>query len=161
VNKLLNKYYAVFLTELSYCHCRRGVEEKRLVNQIVSDCKRKRKGKNRQEIIELGLDIFDKQNVKAQSVLDELLSLNYVVRKNINNIPKIFITEDGRIFLERYLTRDYSEEYQKYAQALNALLKEHDKPPMRSLYSMIDFHTGISVSEATKHLLEWDEIDQD
>ncbi|MCJ8223670.1 hypothetical protein [Bacillus paralicheniformis] len=161
----MDKPLAHLLGRLSFR--RTPIEEEQLMKEVLRDCKIERKklrrdlaqGKDhyKNAIKEKGINIFEKQGIRVSELLNGAIGMNLVeVHISDYGERKVLISREGRDFLTRIYTNDFSDEYLQFENEVNRKMKDAGELELRESQLASLFWYGWNVKDACAHYLEKD-----
>lgn len=141
------------LQRMSYYHS--PVSEKRVIEEVLRDCKRERVGLTKEEIAERGYNIFENRNVRVRDLLEEGISKSYVIPTPFEPNNRMLILSDvGRAFLYALHTNNYSVEFQDFEAKVNAIMLSHNELPLNREHIAIAYWEGDTPEEFCAYYLK-------
>lgn len=126
------------------------IQEDRIVEAVLRDTKRGREGLSKEEIVEKGLNIYEKRAFGIFDLIKEAIDLGYATSSVHHKTGKMLqITNAGYDFLMSVYTNNYSPEYMEFSRELNRIFKEHGEPPLEEKHEAAMFWEGKTPEEAS------------
>ncbi|MGG3662983.1 hypothetical protein [Bacillus gobiensis] len=138
------------LQELSYFS--NPLMEANIKRKILLHYKEKRKGLTKEEIIEKGLDIYEKKGTTFDSLLSGLIQQEYV---NIESVSKkqerkVCLTAKGLEYLISLYTNNHCGEFLSYEQSVNDLTENRNETNFNPLHIAGMYYSKRSLTEIEK-----------
>lgn len=132
------------LRELGYFP--RFMPESRIRESVLDYCKQKRKGLTKEEILEKGLNIFEKRETSIDKLIAELTAEGLIQRDNANK-HDIRLSEKGLACLMDIYTEHYSPSYLQFEKEISDLAEKWEEPNFQKLHVASLFYNQRSIVE--------------
>ncbi|WPS85521.1 hypothetical protein SMD22_00235 (plasmid) [Brevibacillus halotolerans] len=133
----------------------RPIEEERIIKEVLEDCKRERKDLTKKEIIDRGLNIYEKQGVRVSQLLEEAINRD-LIKAYIYDVTRrrVVITQNGIDFLFNFYTDNQSSEFLAYEQNFNQIFREKEELELDRFQIAVLYWRGHSVEESANMYLK-------
>ncbi|MGG0878075.1 hypothetical protein [Bacillus inaquosorum] len=124
------------------------ITEKRILKEVLDDCKEERKKLSKEEIKEKGLNIYEKQGIRVSELLNEAIKRGLVdaIYDDCGE-RKVSISQEGIEFLTRFYTNDFSDQYLQFEKEINQTMREHNDLELNQLHIASLFWDGFNAKD--------------
>ncbi|ADO59609.1 hypothetical protein [Paenibacillus polymyxa] len=124
------------------------IKEKRIQEEVLRDCREKRVGLTRDEIIGQGLNIYEKRGEKISTIIDEAIHEDLVrVYSFRENSREIMITPKGIESMMKIYTSDFSSDFVSFENELRNKTEELGELPLKRMLVASLYWRGKTVEE--------------
>ncbi|MBP1308826.1 hypothetical protein JOD82_001846 [Paenibacillus sp. 1182] len=128
------------------------IKEKRIQEEVLRDCREKRVGLTREEIIGQGLNIYEKRGVKISTVIDEAIHEDLVrVYSFRENSREIMITPKGIESMMKTYTSDFWSDFLSFENELRNKTEELSELPLKRMLVASLYWQGKTVEYICQH----------
>jgi hypothetical protein len=129
----MNKAMFKLLRRMS--NCGRPIEESRIKEEVLRNCKRERQGLCTEEIVEKGLNIYEKQGIKVTSLINHAINQGFIsIHSDNGNSRNCMITSEGIEFLMNAYTNNFSNDFRRFENKLEEKIKDLGELPLSPMY---------------------------
>ncbi|MEK5105043.1 hypothetical protein MKX83_24180 [Cytobacillus sp. FSL M8-0252] len=144
----MNKHAIIkVLQELSYYNRFTSLDSARA--NILNEARRRRKGLTKEEIIQKGLNIYPKQGINIDKLIEQLIDEDYIEVEHKNDI-EAQITSKGTDYLMELYTENYSESFLTYRDKVDSLTKTRGETDFDPVHVGKMFYLQWSIDEIEK-----------
>lgn len=119
------------LVRMSYYHS--PVNEKRIIEEVLRDCKRERKELSKEQIEAKGYDIFENRNVRAKDIIESAISKSYIIATAFEpNNRMLLLSDIGRAYLFSLNTNNNSKEFQAFKIKVDQIMSANQELPLNT-----------------------------